>query len=103
MRKSAAACCVLVLFAGACTSAKQANTIDAVFDCAGGARLSVTFENKTGVAVVRTQAGGLHVLTRTISGSGYAYEAEGRTLRGKGISATWTDAGAASLSCQEKR
>ena len=59
----------------------------------------MTFDNKAAVAIVRTQAGGLHVLTRTITGSGYGYEAEGRVLRGKGREATWTDRGTAALKC----
>ncbi len=93
---------VLALALGACTNAKKNEAIEAAFDCNGGARLSVTFDNKVGVVIVRTQAGGMHVLTRTISGSGYAYEAEGRKLRGKGRDATWTDAGAAPLTCQDR-
>ncbi|MCC6915534.1 MAG: MliC family protein [Rhodospirillaceae bacterium] len=102
MTGKALSACVLALALGACTHAKTGDTIEAAFACNGGARLSVTFDNKTGVAVVRTQAGGMHVLTRTISGSGYSYEAEGRKLRGKGREAIWTDTGAAPLTCQER-
>ena len=96
------ACCALLLFVGACaTESKQSTTVDAAFACDGGARLSVTFDNKAAVAIVRTQAGGLHVLTRAITGSGYGYEAEGRVLRGKGREATWTDRGTAALKCRD--
>jgi membrane-bound inhibitor of C-type lysozyme len=102
MRVRILASCLLGLALGACTHAKKVGTVEAAFDCTGGARLSVTFDNKAGVAVVRTQAGGMHVLTRTISGSGYSYEAEGRKLRGKGREAIWTDTGAAPLTCQER-
>ncbi|MGE3477778.1 MAG: MliC family protein [Rhodospirillaceae bacterium] len=102
MTGKALSACVLALALGACTHAKTNDTIEATFACNGGARLSVTFDNKAGVAVVRTQAGGMHVLTRTISGSGYSYEAEGRKLRGKGREAIWTNAGAAPLTCQER-
>ncbi len=100
--KKALLACAPALLLGACAPAKTSETIEASFECAAGARLSITFENKTGVAIVRTQAGGLHVLNRTISGSGYSYEADGRTLRGKGREAIWTDMGAAPLACQEK-
>jgi membrane-bound inhibitor of C-type lysozyme len=102
MSRTALSACALALLLGACTPAKKNDVIEAAFDCTGGARLTVTFDNKTGVAVVRTQAGGMHVLTRTVSGSGYSYEAEGRKLRGKGREALWSDAGAAALTCQEK-
>lgn len=95
-------CCALFFLVGACTTqSKQSTTVDASFACDGGARLSVTFDNKATVAIVRTQAGGLHVLTRTITGSGYGYEAEGRALRGKGREATWTDRGTAPLTCRD--
>lgn len=95
-------CCALFLFVGACTTqSQQSTTVDASFACDGGARLSVTFDNKAAVAIVRTQAGGLHVLTRTITGSGYGYEAEGRGLRGKGREATWTDRDTAALKCRD--
>ena len=70
MVRKSPALCVLALLLGACTYTKKSDIIEAAFDCAGGARLSVTFDNKTAVAVVRTQAGGMHVLTRTVSGSG---------------------------------
>jgi membrane-bound inhibitor of C-type lysozyme len=93
----------LALAAGGCASKRQATTIEATFACDGGARLSVSFDNKAGVAVVRTQAGGFHVLNRTVSGSGYSYEAERRTLRGKGREATWTDSGAAPLACRDQQ
>ncbi len=102
MRERTLSACVLVLALGACSHATKNDTIDAAFDCNGGARLSVTFDNKAGVAIVRTQAGGMHVLTQTVSGSGYSYEAEGRKLRGKGREATWTDAGKAPLACREQ-
>jgi membrane-bound inhibitor of C-type lysozyme len=103
MMKKVISCCVLALLAAGCTRTSQADRVEATFDCDGGARLSVTFENKAGAAVVRTQDGGLHVLTRTISGSGYSFEAEGRALRGKGREATWTDRGAKALACRDQR
>lgn len=102
MRGKALSVYVLALALGGCTHAKKNEMIEAAFDCTGGARLSVTFDNKNGVAVVRTQTGGMHVLIHTISGSGYSYEAEGRKLRGKGREAIWTDASAAPLTCQER-
>jgi membrane-bound inhibitor of C-type lysozyme len=95
--------CGLALLAASCTRTSQVDRVEATFDCDGSARLSVTFENKAGAAVVRTQSGGLHVLTRTISGSGYSYESEGRALRGKGREAVWTDSGAKPLACREQR
>jgi len=100
-RVTALVCCALALLAGACAQTRQSGTIDATFDCDGGARLSVTFDNKAAVAIVRTQNGGLHVLTHTISGSGYAYESDGQRLRGKGREAIWTARGAAPLTCRE--
>ena len=102
MRKNLHPWIALVLLLGGCAQSRQSDTIEAAFTCDGGARLSVTFDNKAGVAVVRTQDGGLHVLPRTVSGSGYSYEAEGRTLRGKGREATWTDRNAAPLACNER-
>jgi membrane-bound inhibitor of C-type lysozyme len=102
-RKRALSYCVLALVLGGCTHTRQAGSIEANFECDGGARLSVTFDNKAGVAIVRTQAGGLHVLQRTISGSGYSYEAERRMLRGKGRDATWTEGSASPLACRDQR
>ena len=102
MRRKTALACALALVVGACTPSKQSTTVEAAFACDGGARLSVTFDHKAAVAIVRTQAGGLHVLTRTVTGSGYGYEAEGRSLRGKGRDATWTDRGAAALMCRDQ-
>lgn len=100
MRKTALAC-ALALLTSACTQSTQSSTVEAAFACDGGARLSVTFDNKAAVAIVRTQDGGLHALTRTITGSGYGYEAEGRALRGKGREATWTDRGVKPLMCRD--
>jgi hypothetical protein len=101
MMKKVYLCCVTALLTAGCTRTSQVDRVEATFDCDGGARLSVTFENKAGAAVVRTQAGGLHVLTRTISG--YSYEAEGRSLRGKGREALWTDRGAKPLACRDQQ
>ena len=101
-RRQVLSACVLAFVLGSCAQTKQVSNVEANFECDGGARLSVTFDNKAGVAVVRTQAGGLHVLQRTISGSGYSYEAEKRKLRGKGPDATWTDGPASPLTCREQ-
>ncbi len=101
MRKNALLLIAFALLLGSCAQSRQADTVEAAFACVGGARLSVTFDNKANVAIVRTQDGGMHVLTHTISGSGYRYEAEGRELRGKGREATWTDRGAKALTCNE--
>lgn len=101
-RRRALTYCVLTLALGGCAQTKHAGNIEANFACDGGARLSVTFDNNAGVAIVRTQAGGLHVLQRTISGSGYSYEAERRALRGKGRETIWTDGPASPLTCREQ-
>ena len=99
--KRLAACVAIALIAGGCARSRQSTTIEAAFDCTSGGRLSVTFDNKANVAIVRTQDGGMHVLTHTISGSGYRYEAEGRELRGKGREAMWTDKGTSPLTCNQ--
>lgn len=78
--------------------APAAEPIHAAFMCGNGKRFEVTFAG--GDAVLKLGPNSYSLKDQPVA-SGYSYEGEGHSLRGKGTDVTWTEPGGATSDCSE--
>lgn len=74
--------------------------IRAVYLCENGERLSVDFDNPRAMATVRNSYGEAVDLFQERVADGIWYKASATELRGKGLTATWTQDGAPPTNCR---
>lgn len=74
--------------------------IRTVYLCENGERLSVDFDNPRAMATVRNSHGEAVDLFQERVADGIWYKASATELRGKGLTATWTQDGAPTTNCR---
>jgi len=74
--------------------------VQAVYLCDDGERLSVDFDNRRGMATVRTSLGEAIDLRQERAASGIWYLSSSHELRGQGVEATWTAEGRPATACR---
>jgi heat shock protein HslJ len=79
--------------------AAKADVMTASFLCDGGVVLDVTFQGDSATVV---QGDATYMLAQQVTASGYLYQGDGVSLRGKGDAASYTDAAGVEIQCQDQ-
>lgn len=103
IRRALAAASIAALGSCAETGGEKRDIVGPVFfACDDGTLLNVRFDNDDHTARITGTGGGIIVLNRTLSGSGYWYADSRYSLRGKGRDATWQAPGRGAIQCRER-
>jgi membrane-bound inhibitor of C-type lysozyme len=82
-----------------CAATPTNEMLSATYHCDDGSALSVVYDRTDGTAIVNDMI----VLPQAVSGSGFRYETQSHSLRGKGDEVQWVADGASPLRCVAER